>query len=114
MGGLNTKGPDVGGLPYLQHIRPQILPAVPLERRWVAIPTTPTSSLKSKQLGMAQAVSATASCSCNVRIKPSIKGSLSNSLQMLLEEQQEERKKGLYDRVWKTPGQTPANPIYTL
>lgn len=98
---------------YLQHVSFQMFPAVPLERRRVALPIAPTSSLKSKQLGMDQEVSATTSWSCNVEIKPSIKGSLSNRLQML-SKYSKRRSKGLYDTVWKSPGQTYANPIYTL
>lgn len=93
MKGLNTRGP--GDHNYLQHVSLQMFPAVPLEGEWVAIPTAHTSSLKSKQLGMDQEVSATTSWSCNVEIKPSIKGSLSNRLQMLLKVQQEEKQRAL-------------------
>lgn len=32
----------------------------------------------------------------------------------LSEEQQEQKQKGLYDRTWKSPGQTPGNPFDTL
>lgn len=64
-------------------------------------------SLKIQKLEMDQAVSAITSWSCTLEIKPSIKGCICSS-------KNSKRIKGLYDRVQKSPGQTPANPIYTL
>lgn len=107
--GLNSIGPDAGGLgriPYLKHTSPQTFPpALLLQRRWAAAPTAPSSALKPKQLGKDQAASLTTSWSCAQGRKPRTKGCLNKGCRCFSTKGRR-RRKDLYDRkllVWLLP-----------